>query len=334
MNKYSIYIAMWSIIFLCQCTMKNDGIIMTVNGSIPTNTMGITLEHEHILVDFIGADSINPSRWDDKNVAIIALPFLRKLKESGCSTFIDCTPAYLGRDPELLLSLSSASGLSIITNTGLYGAVNNKFLPRYAFDETADQLASRWISEWENGIEGTKVKPGFIKIGVGPDSLSDIHKKLVKAAALTHLKTGLTIASHTGKSVPAFEQIEILEKEGVSPSAFIWVHAQVENDLKTHVRAAKMGTWISFDGLNDDNTEEYLNLLQNMKENHLLGKVLISHDSGWYSPGEPNGGSYKGYTTILEKFVPLLKNEKFSENEIKQLLVLNPQKAFTVGIRK
>ncbi|HSN50147.1 MAG TPA: hypothetical protein VLR52_02870, partial [Bacteroidales bacterium] len=110
--------------------------------------------------------------------------------------------------------------------------------------------------------------------------------------------------------------------------------AQVEKDLKTHVGAAKMGAWISFDGLNDDNTEEYLNLLQNMKENHLLGKVLISHDSGWYSPGEPDGGDYKGYTTLFEKFVPLLKKEKFSENEIHQLLVLNPQEAFSIRIRQ
>jgi phosphotriesterase-related protein len=102
--------------------MKKDGVIMTVNGPIPANTTGITLEHEHILVDFIGADSINPARWDDQEVVLIALPFLRKVKESGCSTFIDCTPAYLGRDPELLKSLSSASGLNIITNTGLYGA--------------------------------------------------------------------------------------------------------------------------------------------------------------------------------------------------------------------
>jgi phosphotriesterase-related protein len=313
--------------------VKNDGIIMTVNGPVPAAKMGLTLEHEHILVDFIGADSISPARWNRQEVTVIALPFLRKVKESGCSTFIECTPAFLGRDPELLKSLSSASGLNIITNTGLYGAGNNKYLPRFAFDESANQLASRWIDEWENGIEGTNVKPGFIKIGVGPDSLSDVHKKLVKAAALTHLKTGLTIASHTGKSIPSFQQIEILKEEGVSPSAFIWVHAQTEKDIKTHVEAAKMGAWISFDGISDDNMDEYLSFLKNMKQNHLLDKVLISHDSGWYRPGEQNGGDYKGYTAIFEKFVPLLKNEKFSENEIQQLLVLNPQKAFTVGIR-
>ena len=221
---------------------------MTVNGAIPAGEMGVTLEHEHIMVDFIGADSITPDRWNRSEVARIALPYLLQIKELGCRTIIECTPAYLGRDPLMLKEISSSSGLNILTNTGFYGAGNNKYIPAYAFDETADQLAERWTKEWENGIDDTKVKPGFIKIGVGPESLSEFHKKLVEAAARTHLKTGLTIASHTGPSVPAFEQIEILKKEGVSPEAFIWVHAQNEKDLSAHIKAAKLGAWIGLDG--------------------------------------------------------------------------------------
>lgn len=334
MIKNNVVAAVLSIILFCQCTSKNEGIIMTVNGPIPVNRMGMTLEHEHILVDFIGADSISADRWNKKEVALVALPFLQRIKEDGCTTFIDCTPAYLGRDPELLRSLSSSSGLNIITNTGLYGAGNNKFLPQYAFGETADQLASRWTKEWENGIDGTNVKPGFIKIGVAADHLSEVHRKLITAAARTHLTTGLTIASHTGGAVPAFEQIEVLRQEGVAASAFIWVHAQVEKDMNTHVKAAGMGAWVSFDGLSEGNTDDYLRLLNNMKQNHLLDKVLLSHDAGWYHPGELNGGEYKGYTTLFEKFIPLLKNEKFSEKEIRQLLVLNPAAAFAIGVRK
>ena len=142
----------------------------------------------------------------------IVLPYLKQIKESGCQTFIECTPAYLGRDPLLLKELSISSGLNILTNTGYYGAGNNKYLPRFAFDESADQLSSRWVNEWENGIDGTGIRPGFIKIGVGSDSLSDLHKKIVTAAARTHLATGLTIASHTGPSLPAFQEIEILKE--------------------------------------------------------------------------------------------------------------------------
>jgi phosphotriesterase-related protein len=319
---------------LSQCTSKMDGIIMTVNGPVSSKKMGISLIHEHILVDFIGADSVNDSRWDKSKVINRSLPFLKQIKGLGCKTFVECTPAYLGRDPILLKTLSDSSGLNIITNTGYYGAVNNKFIPKHAFNETADQLAARWKMEWDNGIDDTGIKPGFIKIGVMGGNLSDLHKKLVMAAARTHLKTGMVITSHTGPAITAFEQLAVLREEGVLPEAFIWAHAQSEHDLYNHLKAAKMGAWISLDGLNDNNLNEYIIMIKNLKVNHLINKVLLSQDSGWYHPGEENGGDYSGYTTLVEKLVPLLLKENFSRKEINQLLVINPSKAFTIRVRR
>jgi len=169
---------------------------MTVSGSISPTQMGTTLAHEHILVDFIGADSTGYHRWERDKVVEKVLPFLKEAKELGVKTLIECTPAYLGRDPILLNMLSQKSGLYILTNTGYYGARNNKFIPKHAFKETANQLARRWTKEWEEGIEDTKIRPGFIKISVNPEpELSPMHQKIVRAAARTHLRTGLTIAS-------------------------------------------------------------------------------------------------------------------------------------------
>ncbi len=333
--KRLLLITLPVLVAFCQCkTIPDRAFIMTVNGPVNAEKMGISLTHEHILVDFIGADSINTDRWKRSEVIELALPFLKQIKEMGCLSFVECTPAFLGRDPLLLKTLSDSSGLNIITNTGYYGAVNNKYIPGYAFDESADQIAGRWTKEWEEGIEGTGIKPGFIKIGVNGGPLSDIHKKLISAAARTHLKTGLVIASHTGPAVPAFEQIEVLKDEGVSPEAFIWVHAQSEKDPANRIKAARSGAWIGLDGLNDNNLQDYLIMIRNLKDNNLLSKVLLSHDAGWYHPGEQNGGLFRGYTTLFEKLVPLLKKENFSEKEIYQLLVLNPSKAFAVGIHK
>jgi len=334
MTKKIVLTAACFMFFLSQCSTKKDGIIMTVNGPVSSKEMGISLIHEHILVDFIGADSITDQKWDKSKVVDRSLPFLKQIKDLGCQTFIECTPAYLGRDPLLLKSLSNSSGLNILTNTGYYGAVNNKYIPQHAFNETADQLAARWILEWDNGVDGTGVKPGFIKIGVEKGNLTDLHKKLVIAAARTHLKTGLTIASHTGPAIPAFEQLDILHNEGVAPEAFIWVHAQSEKDLGNHVKAAKMGAWIGLDGLNDNNLADYIRMIKNLKKNNLLNKILLSHDAGWYHPGEENGGEYRGYTILFEKLIPLLRNENFSEKEINQLLVINPSEAFKIGVHR
>ena len=324
-----------SLIFFVSChPQQSDFSIMTVNGEIAPVDIGKSLIHEHILVDFIGADSTGYHRWNKQEVMERVLPFLEEIKAQGVKTFVDCTPAYLGRDPILLRMLADESGLQIITNTGYYGALNNKYLPEHAYTETADQLAARWISEWKNGIEDTGVRPGFIKTSVESGSLSALHQKLIQAAAKTHLQTGLTIASHTGLAVPAFEQMEILENEGVSPEAFIWVHAQSEKDLSTHIKAANKGCWISLDGLNENQFDYYIEMLKNLKKEQLLYKVLISHDAGWYTPGEKNGGDFKGFTLFYEQFLPKLKEAGFTDAEIRLMTLENPMNAFSIRVRE
>ena len=334
-----IFLVTGTVIIICVlltgCVRKKQ-VIMTVTGPIPAQKMGITMAHEHLLVDFIGADSTGEHRWDRNQVIERVLPYLLELKNIGVITFIECTPAYLGRDPLLMKSLSQESGLYILTNTGYYGARNNSFIPQFAFAESAEQLADRWIMEWKQGIEGTGIKPGFIKIAVDAgDSLSETHEKLIRAAALTHLETGLTIMSHSGPEKPALAQIEILKQAGVSPGAFIWTHAQ-SGTLESHVEAAKMGTWISLDNVFPDSARirEYVKKLMNMKQNNLLNQVLISHDAGWYHVGEPNGGPFREFTALFKILLPALQKNGFSENDIHQLLVVNPQKAFTIEVRK
>lgn len=307
--------------------------IMTVKGAIEAEAMGTTLVHEHILLDFIGAKEISHKRWNREAVVKKMLPYLQALKKAGCTTFIDCTPNYLGRDAELLLWLSELSELNIITNTGYYGGSDHRFLPAHAFTETAEALSERWIKEWRDGIDSTSIRPGFIKISVNPGPLSDISKKLIEAAALTHLQTGLTIASHTGPSVPALQQIDLVKRFGVDPNAFIWVHAQNETSVKQYVRAAREGAWISLDGLNEKNLAVYLRKLVYLKKAKLLQQVLLSHDAGWYDPAKNDGGEIQGYTFLFDKFLPALKKQKFSDMDVEQLIEKNPQRAFKIQIK-
>lgn len=308
--------------------------VMTVTGLIDSSAMGTTLAHEHILVDFIGAEEINPPRWDRDEVMKTVLPYLEDVKSSGCQTFVDCTPNYLGRDVVLLKQLSEKSGLFIVTNTGYYGGSDNKFLPAHTFTETANQLASRWIKEWQNGIDGTSIKPGFMKISVNPSNLSEVSKKLIQAAALTHLKTGLTIASHTGPAVPAFEQLEILKSNRIDPAAFIWVHAQNEKEQEHYVRAVRDGAWVSLDGLNADNVQDYIQRLLFLKKEKCLHRVLLSHDAGWYDPGKADGGEFREYTVLFKKLIPAIEQEGFVESEILGLLQKNTANAFSIGVKK
>lgn len=317
--------------------------VMTVTGEIASEDMGTTLIHEHVLVDWIGADSTGYHRWDREAVVERVLPFINDAKEQGVETMLETTPAYLGRDPVLLRELSERSGVQILTNTGYYGAVDNNFMPEHAWEESARELADRWIDEFENGIEDTGIRPGFMKISVkGEGPLSDQHQKIVRAAGLTHQETGLTIVSHSPGDQPAQAQVDLLKEMGVSPSAWVWTHAQ-GGTLEKQIALGNEGAWISLDNFSydpseaeegeDDSIDWFVERLTDLKEAGLLDRVLISHDAGYYNPDEENGGDFREYTDIIEYLVPALRENGFTDDEIDQLLVRNPQEAYGIRTR-
>ena len=317
---------------LARCTAESPtgDVIMTVKGPIAAANLGTVLSHEHTMVDFAEADVVSPDRYKPTEVFNTVLPYLREIKRQGCDAFFDFTPDYLGRDPEILRRLSDATGLHIVTNTGYYGARDDVHLPPHVMTDSVDDLAARWTAEYEHGIGNTGIKPGFIKIGTDPGPLSEIDAKLVRAAAQTHLATGLTIAVHTGPAEGAFEQMDILEEEGVRLSDWIWVHAQGERDKARHVEAANRGGWVAFDGIKPRMEQVYLDFLQNMKDNNVLDRVLLSQDAGWYTVGEEKGGPFRGYAYMLDAFVPAMRAQGFTEEDVEGLVVRNPAEAFSV----
>ncbi len=322
------------IVLVASCTSQPHGKIITVTGDIPASQIGRTLEHEHILTDYFRQEDNRPETYTADDVMDKVIPELQKAKALGIQTIVECTPAYVGRDVKILKELSLKTGMYILTNTGYYGAQNNRFLPPEVLLMTAKELAKKWIAEFEQGIEGTGIKPGFIKIGVDRKALSEFHATLARAAALTHKATGLTIMAHSGPAIAAFQELEILKEEGVSPEAFIWTHATDEKDPTRLVEAARLGAWISADkyGWDESLVARYPRLLKMMKDEGVLNKVLISHDAGWYDPGQPEM-DFKPYTPIPEKLISDLKKLGFTEDDINQLLIKNPANAFAVRKR-
>ncbi len=305
------------------------GVIQTVRGPVPAAELGFTLPHEHVLVDFVGADQVSPARYDADRVFEAVLPPLRQAHELGVRALGECTPEFLGRDPRLLRRLGEATGLHLITNTGLYGVRQDKFLPPYAHTESAAQLAQRWGREFREGIAGTGIRPGFIKSGVDPEpALSATHRKLVTAAALTHRATGLAIAVHTGRG-PGLAQLDILRENGVAASAFIWVHAQGARDDDLFA-AAERGAWISLDGLNRNSLPRHRHLCVELRRRGHLGQILLSHDAGWFDPAKEGGGVFRPFDLLVPVFLPQLREAGFTADEIDLVTRINPARALAV----
>jgi phosphotriesterase-related protein len=234
---------------------------------------------------------------------------------------LECTPAFLGRDPELLRRLSRASGIELWTNTGLYGARQFEHLPDYAKSESPEALAARWIAEARQGVAG--LKPRFIKIGVNSGPLQPLDRKLVAAAILASKATGLTIAAHTGNGPAALEQLAMISSAGLAARKWVWVHAQNERDLAVHERVARAGGWVEFDGVQARSADWHWEAVRHMAGRGLLHRVLISQDSGWYRVGEPGGGRFNGYSYLYTDFLPRLE-----ASWRRRLLWDNPRAAF------
>ncbi len=331
---YAMFCNLWIMGIMIAQPASNENVIMTVRGPIVASEFGRVLAHEHVMCDFIGAEKTGRHRYEPDAVVEMMHPFLQEIKKRGFTGFVDCTPAYIGRDPQVLRILAELTGLHILTNTGYYGAAGDKFLPPHAFTESADQLAARWVNEYARWIDDTGIKPGFIKIGVDPGTLSEVDRKLAQAAAKTHLQTGLTITCHTGEAQAALGVLEVVRKEGVASSALIIVHADGISDQSVHFQLAEAGAWVEYDGVNNKSIEKHVRLITEMLKRGFGDRLLLSHDAGWYQVGELDGGKIRPYTTVSDQLIPALKAAGVDDAALSKLLMDNPAQVFYVRVRR
>ncbi|MBI4892106.1 MAG: phosphotriesterase [Acidobacteria bacterium] len=302
---------------------------ITVRGPLAASALGLTLAHEHLFSNF-GEPPEEPGKYDEAALLAAVVPYAKSIRSLGCATIVDGTAAWFGRQPRLLRRISELTGLNILSNTGYYGAAKDQYIPPQAQQESAQQIAARWLDEFRNGIGGTGIRPGFLKLGVDPGPLSPIDRKLITAAAITHRQSGLAIAVHTGESgESAREQLAVLQSEGVSAKAWIWIHANKVTDLAALKAAAEAGAWISLDGLDNETIPRHLELAQQLKAWGRLRQVLLSHDGNSFRAGGKR--PMRPYSALFTHFLPMLQNAGFAQEEIRWLTVDNPSTAYSLG---
>ena len=309
---------------------ESGATIHTVLGPIAPSSLGFTLPHEHVIVDFIGAQKTDRNRWNVDDVVARMQPFLLAAKQSGVRGFVDCTPAYVGRDPRILKKLAQNTGLHILTNTGYYGDGEGRYLPPSVHSETAAQIAARWLAEWRDGIEDTGVRPGFVKIrvdgSVGDRSqMTGMDGKLLAAAAKVSRETQMAVTCHSPGPSGLAAALRFAA-EGGDPGKFIVAHCD-DNGMELNRKIAAAGSWVSIDGIGRkpeaDHVAIVLPLLQKTPD-----RLLLSMDSGWYNVGEAGGGKINGFTALTDLFLPALRKAGVSDSQINHLTIENPARVF------
>lgn len=303
---------------------------MTVRGPVRPAELGLCLPHEHLFSIF-GEEPAERAEYDVPRLMGEVSRYVNSLRSLGCRAIADGTTAWFGRDAALLRRISNATDVHVLTNTGYYGAANDRYVPRSAREESASQIAARWVKEYTEGIDGSGVKPGFMKLGVDAGPLSVIDEKLFEAACLTHRETGLLITVHTSDAAEAAgRQLELLKKHGIRAEAWVWIHANNCKDEGALKSAAEAGAWLSFDGIAPENIERHLALVGMMKSMGRPKQVLLSHDGNSFRAG---GRPMKPYSALFTHFTPALRDAKYSETEIRLMTEENPARALTVRKR-
>jgi phosphotriesterase-related protein len=302
-------------------------LLMTTQGPLPAEGLGVILPHEHIFTDLRGPTVAGYGQANASDVLGVMKPWLAAARSKGVGALIECTSIGVGRNVAIVDQTARESGLPVVAPTGVYGRDN--FAPPQHRDMSEDDLTALFVSEIREGIEGTGIKAGFIKIATGSVTMTPLEEKFLRAAGRAASETGAAIASHTPVSSNASKQSAILQT--IDPAIrLIWVHAQSENNRDVQRQLAGRGVFIEFDSLGS-NPGQDPTLIAAVKDLLAAGygdRILLSHDAGYYQPGSPNGGTQRSYTYLLDTFIPKLRDAGVDDGTIRMIAETNPIRAF------
>ena len=304
--------------------------IQTLKGSMEIDSLGLILPHEHLFTDLRGPLVPAYAQAEPADVMRVVKPFLADAFEAGVTALVECSTIGVGRNLEALQHLAEFSPIHIIAPTGVY---RDAFIPPPLREMSEEDLAKLWVSELTEGIEGTSVRAGFIKLAMSDDGPTELEKRNLRAAALASKATGAVIASHTIGGRVAREEMDVLKEAGHDLQRFIWIHAQTEPDVNVLKEAAKRGAFVELDsvGAPHQSQAELVDTTIALIKVGYIDHILLSHDAGWYDPahsdGLPNGG-YRGYTALKKEFLPELSARGVSEEQLLHITVSNPARAF------
>lgn len=300
--------------------------LITTLGLKSKQEMGIILPHEHIFVDLRTWDQPGYAAGEPQAVIDLMGPEIRAAQAAGVTAIVECSPLGVGRRVDILRAVSEATGLPLIAAAGVY---REPWIPPWIHAASEDHLYEWLFGELEEGIDGSGVRGGFIKLSAGDNGITPTEAKVLRAAARAARDTGAVIGSHTIRGRVVRDQLDIIEKAGCTPNHFIWIHTQAEPDFQIHLEIARRGAWIEYDSIGDpDQDDHFINLIQRVIDAGFGEQLLLSHDRGWYDPAQPGGGIPRPFTYLPEVFLPRLNAAGVSGNILHKLTMENPFKAF------
>jgi len=297
--------------------------IRTVLGDMPKEKLGTTMCHEHFIVDLTKVRHDTESKIETVEEVI---PEIQKMMDLGVQSTIEVTTNDMYRDVLKLKEISEKTKLNIVAATGFY---LSEYHPEWMEKATVEEIADIMIKDLTVGIDGTGIKAGVIgEIASSPKEFVGCEKKVLEAAALASVKTGATVTTHTGRFT-VDETIQILKDGGVPADKIVIGHQDLIDDTPYHLHVLQQGVNIGFDTcgkvayqLDETRAKNILKIAQAGYGDH----IMLSNDISRRSYFTTNGKF--GYTAVMDRVVPFLKEYGASDELIHKILVDNPARIF------
>jgi phosphotriesterase-related protein len=313
-------------------------IVPTFRGTVPVEELGPTLIHEHVFVGSPELDLNHPHpEWDPEEAVERAVAALTRVHDLGIRTVVDLTVLGLGRDVGRVAQVAERVPVHLVAATGYY---TSNVLPPFfrthgpgRLVDGPDPLVEYFVHDIEEGIAGTGIKAGMIKVVTDEEGLTDDVVRVLAAAAEAHRRTGVTVTTHSRPALHnGLEQLAFLRARGVPPERIVIGHSGDTEDLDHLRRLMDEGATIGMDRFgmehvlpDDRRVATVLALLR-------LGyadRMVLSHDAACFSRMTPPSwraahAPHWHYENISRRVLPMLRAGGATEAEVHQMFVTNP----------
>ena len=342
------------------------GKVQTVTGPVDPAEMGITLTHEHLLIDLapLGGPPSQASlrdlynqpvsfenlgwirhhgvrSWDNSQLLSVetAIDETMLYKQFGGGSMVDATSIGIARDPIGLARISRHTGVNIVMGAAHYVAPAH---PEDMDERTEDEIFERIVKDVTEGAEGTDVRSGIIgEVGCSWP-LTDNERKVLRAAARAQRVTGAPVLIHPGRDETApFEIIEVLSEAGGDLGRTIMGHIErTIFKLEDFKRVAEAGCYVEWDLFGNERSyyapEPKIDMPSDATRMDQIAylategygdRVVLAHDICSKDRLIKYGGH--GYFYIIYHIVPRMRARGYTERFIQKILVDNPARILT-----
>lgn len=315
--------------------------VLTILGPIAPEELGVCDYHDHLIT--IGGGEVRADRDLLLDRVDYAVQDLAEYRRNGGNAMVEMNPIACGRAIGPLLEIARQVPVHILVATGFQRGhyyEPDHWVHRYTMEQLAD-LVIKDITEgvdlhnYEGPIvERTEARAGVIKWATQYNHMTPIEEKMGRAVAMAHRTTGAPISTHTELGTFGHEQLDLLEREGVSPHRVVLGHIDRNPDFGYHKELAVRGAFLGYDGPSrvkywPDNV--LVDLMLKMVDAGYGKQLLLGGDMGRRTYWKAYGGG-PGHSYNLTNFVPRLRREGLSEQASQDILVSNPATLYTFEI--